>query len=247
MNRPWFASILLVLMFPATAAEIAPSALMRQLPSIPAVPQAESCAATEPLLAQMEQHGRADMMRTHQVSVSAMSAGGAAITDRQGALIQRLMDPSVTMCDMHVSTSVAGVDAANDFRKEQSAIRQKAHQRMVTECPVIGMADYRDPACVGPIEKRSHQEEHAALARFVTTANTQLRKEVDGYAQCAEARERLADEAEAAKLPAQFLSVALGNRAGGWQTVATLAERFGNLCNTAVSAGDELRIREDAH
>lgn len=228
------------------AADLAPSAVMRQLPAIPAAPTAESCTAT-PLLEQAEQQAMAETMQAQQLAMQGMAAGGSAISNKQGALIARLMDPAVTMCEMNVSMAAGSVDLESSFIAEQSAIRQRARREMEAKCPVTGMADYREPACVEPFEKRSHQEERALIARYISDSNAQLRKEVEAYASCSETREKLATEAQAAKLPVQYLSMAQGGRTNGWQMVGALAERFESFCNSAARASEDLAMRENAH
>lgn len=234
----------LVFTTPSMAAGPAPSTLMRQLPVIPATPTPESCT-TAPLLAQAEQQAMTEMMQSQQLAIQAMSAGGSAISDRQGALIERLMDPAVSMCDMNVAMAAAHIDLSSSFLAEQSAIRQKTRREMESKCPVTGMADYRDPACIQPIEKRGLQEERSRLARFVNDANTQLRSEIDAHAQCSEQREKLAAEAQAAKLPMQYLSMAQSGRATGWQMVGSLAERYESFCNSVASANEDITMREN--
>lgn len=246
MKSSCFVAAFLVLATTSTiAADIAPSTVMRQLPTIPAAPTAESCTVA-PLLAQAEQQAMAEMMQSQRLAMQAMSAGGSAISNKQGALVQQLMDPDVTLCEMNISMNATGRDLSNELRAGQSDIRQRARREMESTCPVTGMADYRDPACVEPFEKRSHQEERALIARFIRDANAQLGKEVDAYANCAETREKLVAEAEAAKLPVQYLSMAQSGRASGWQMVGTLAEHFETLCSSAASASEDLAMREIA-
>lgn len=228
-----------------SAADLSPSAAMRQLPMIPAAPTVESCTAA-PLLAQAEQQAMSEMMQAQQLAMQGMSAGGSAISNKQGALIARLMDPAITMCEMSISMTAANVDLSSELIAGQSAIRQRARREMESKCPVLGKADYREPACVEPFEKRSHEEERALIARFIRDANVQLGKEVDAYASCLETREKLAAEATAAKLPVQYLSMAQSGRASGWQMVGTLAERFETLCSSAASASEDLAMRENA-
>lgn len=239
------AAFLAVTTTPAIATDITPSAMMRQLPRIPAAPTAESCTAA-PLLAQAEQLGMDEMMQAQQLAMQSMSAGGSAVTDKQGALIGRLMDPAVTMCDMNVSMSASNVDLSSELLAAQSGIRQQARREMEAKCPVTGMADYRDPSCVAPFEKRSQQGERALIAQFIRDANSQLDKEVEAYAQCSETREKLAAEAQAAKLPVQYLSMAQSGRTSGWQMVGALAERFKTLCSSAVDASEDLAMRANA-
>lgn len=226
------------------ADDVSPSALMRSLPAIPADPQPADCAVSEKLLPDIEQRAMTDMMRVQQLAMAGMTAGGSRISDQQGKLIERLMDPAVTMCEMN-ALQVAGVDPESAYTDRVREIETATRAGVESNCPVTGMADYRDPACVDPIVARDLAARRQALAQFATDANERLRRDIDVAAQCAEMRERIADEAEAAKLPAQYLSMALGGRNSGWQQLGALAEGRDRLCETIHAENARLQDLEN--
>lgn len=242
MNRAWLASAFALLSFPVFACGQTPSALMRRIPAIPSQPDARSCTIAHELVAGMEQHARADMMRVQQLSMRAMNAGGSVISDKQGELIARVMDPALMQCDMQVATSMTA-DPVSDLMNEQRDIQERMNAAINDGCPVIGMADYRDENCTRPITEKALQDERDAIARYITNANAQLRKEANGHAQCAEPREQLAKELESSGVPANFASVGFAAAANGWQQASALAERYASLCKTAVSAAEHLQGR----
>lgn len=238
MNRAWLIGAFALVSFPVLACNT-PSMLMRRIPEIPSQPDAESCAAAQTLLAGVEQQAQADMLRVQQLSMRAMKAGGSAVSDKQGELIARVMDPALIQCDMQVA-SMLTADPSRDLLDEQRRIHEEMNAAINGNCPVIGMADYRDENCTRPFMEKAQQAERDALARYITNANAELRKEVNGYAQCAEPREKLAKELENAGVPASFASIGFAAAANGWQQVSALAERYENLCRTAVSAAESL-------
>lgn len=246
MKRACLAGILLSFTLPAFAAEPSPSALMLELPEIPSTLQPESCDAADALLARAEEQAMADMMRSQQLAMSGMSAGASAVSDSQGDLIARLLDPASMTCEMNIAQAQSGIDVAEDYRREQWNLDARIEDDVETKCPVIGMADYRDPGCVNPIRKRGLAEQREALARFIANANAQLRKARGDYAQCSKSREELAAQATAAKLPAQYLAIAQGAATNGWQQLSVLTDQFRSLCETAASAASQIKERERA-
>lgn len=241
MKQLCLASLLLFIAA-GVQAQDAPSAVMRQVPSIPDPVTAQDCDAMEPVLATVEQSARAEMLRAQQLAMR--GAQGGAVSNRQGDLVARLMDPALMQCEMQVTQAAAGEDVTAEFIIALDGIHTETRNAINTSCPVIGMADYRDEACVDPILQRGMQKERAAIATYVASANDVLERDVNGYAQCAERRERLADEVESAGLPVQYVSMALNGRALGWQQVAALAERYGALCRPAATAMADLDSRK---
>ncbi|HEX7030775.1 MAG TPA: hypothetical protein VF254_09270 [Gammaproteobacteria bacterium] len=241
MNRLRIACALLAVPFCVHAAGPAPSEVMRKIPPIPDPVEAKDCAAIDPLLAHAQQQAMADMMQAQKLAMGGARAG--RVSDRQGELIARLMDPEVTMCEAQVFQEHDGQDVAETFRQQLHAIQEQTRNEIENTCPVIGMADYRDEACVDPIRERRTRKERAAVSAYIVKANAALAGEIEAYAQCAATHEQLAAEAEAAQLLPQYTGIAFSNQAKGWQQVDMLANRYRDLCRAAANA---LEYLEDA-
>lgn len=242
MNKSWISCLLLAGASTVHAASPLPSEIMRRLPSIPDPVQAKDCAAAEPLLSEVEQLGRAGMMRAQQMAMSGARSGRAS--DADGELIARLLDPEVTGCEANVQQAFTGRDPAGEFRQALEAIQAETRQEIASSCPVIGSADYRDEKCVNPILQRHLQEERSAISNYIVAANSTLAAEIDAYAQCAATHEKLAAEVEAAALLPQYASIAFNGKARGWQQAGVLAERYRQLCDTAADATADVANRE---
>lgn len=215
-----------------------PSELMRALPRLSAD---EASCSVEALSRAAEQQAQEDMLRAQQLAMRPPTA--ASITASQGALIAQLMDPGVTMCDMNAAQQFASVDVGNELRVRLQEIQSASAAQVESDCPVTGMADYRDPACVRPIMERGFAREQEALDAFTGIANAQLQKEVDAYSACAAKREKLAADAETAQLPVQYLSMAQSAASGGWQQYLGLLQRREALCQVRQDAQDDLAMR----
>lgn len=238
MNRLCIITALLAGAFHAQAAELAPSELMRQIPSIPESAEPQDCAAAQSLLADVEQQAMADMMRVQRMSMAGGSGG--AITGRQGDVIEKLVAPENSACDANVFMKHDGQDIAGEFQRDLSAIRTQTRDKIEKECPVIGAGDYRAEPCVRPILHYGKRRQGAALVAYITRANRALIEERDAYAACAVNHEQLAEDADAAALPPQYVGLALGNKVKSWQSLVLLANRYQRLCGAAAEASAEL-------
>lgn len=97
MNGSWIACLLIAGTFGTHATSPLPSDVMRRIPSLPDPVQATDCAAAEPLLSEVEPLARAEMMRAQRMAMAGAHSG--RVSDAQGELIAKLLDPEVTMCD----------------------------------------------------------------------------------------------------------------------------------------------------
>ncbi|HEX7046058.1 MAG TPA: hypothetical protein VF275_00610 [Gammaproteobacteria bacterium] len=238
MNRLCIITALLAGAFPVHAADLAPSEVMRRIPSIPESVEARDCAAAQSLLAGVEQQAMADMMRVQRMSMTGGSGG--AINGRQGNVIEKLVAPENSACDANVFMDHDGQDIAGEFQRDLSAIRKQTREKIEKECPVIGAGDYRAEPCVRPILDYGKRREGAALVAYITRANRALTEERDAYAACAARHEQLTEEAYAADLPPQYTGLALGNKVKSWQSLALLVNRYQRLCGAAAEASAEL-------
>lgn len=249
MKRLTVAAALFACMFCTYAADSAPSAVMRQMPSIPDPVKPEHCDKAEALTSNAEQRAMQDMMRVQQLAMQSMSAGASRISDKQGKLIAKIGSDEVILCEQHAFNPVANAwpqieKLAKDFEAKIQQIREETRKKIIDSCPVIGMADQRSSGCEQPISQNGIRREEIALSDYIGRANEALAHEINVLAACVETREKLAEQAEAARLPVQYISMAHSAKANGWQQVATLAEHYRYACGPAANEAESLRNRK---
>lgn len=215
---------------------ISPERLLSELGALPERVQGAECNTGAKLAAQAEKQLFEETVAAQQAA--AVHVGGA-VTDAQGAAIEKLGSEAVSQCQLAIAMKSGGLftDVREQLDQTLTEIdserytRREACDRLAGEGGGDGEAESR---CFRKADSEAEAKALGAVNRFLG----QVKPVYDGFkgevSRCVRLREAAVNEAREAGVKGMFWSMALSTRVGNWGLVSELAKTRDTLCSDAV-------------